>query len=191
MARIRVVRIPEELDRSIEDAAEKSGSTVESFLIFSALFYLELVDRGDIMSHTQEKHLEFIRLAATGMSLRKIGSAIRVSHGTLVGWNRKYAGRISEMCSGEMDQLLEELAEARTQRVAKIARQIRRVEEELQERDLSKISTGTLMRLDLAYRDQLRAEVQPMEIDVHVQEEISPSMMNYLKILGECAVITD
>lgn len=191
MARVRVVYIPEELDKNIEDAASRSDSTVEGFLIFSALFYLELVAGGFIMAHTQEKHREFIRLAATGMSLRKIGSAIRVSHGTLVGWHRKYSGRISEMCSDDMDQVLKAWAEVKNQRIAKIARQIRKVEEELLERDLSKITTASLMRLNLAYRAELRQEVQPMEFDIHLQESLSPDMVNYLKILKGCAEITD
>lgn len=187
MPRAQVVRIPEELDKRIEDAASRSKGTVEGFLIFCALFYLELVDGGFIMAHTREKHLEFIRLAAKGMSLRSIGSAIGVSHGTICGWKRKYAGRISEMCSGDMDIVLKAWAEAKNQRIAKVAERIRQVEEELVTRDLTKVSTSSLMRLHLAYRSELRAEVQPVEINVQVDQTTA----NYMAILAECGVMTE
>ena len=193
MPRAQVVRIPEELDLGMKEYLEGaaggsgswSGSAVEAFMIFSALFYIELVREGQIMAHSQEKHQQFIRLAASGRSLRSIGSAIQVSHGTLVGWKRKYAGRIAEMCSGDMDQLLDAWAEAKNQRIAKLAEQIARVEEELLERDLGKVSTGTLMRLVIRYREALRAEVEPMEINVQVDSSTS----NYLAILEKCGVL--
>lgn len=186
MPRMQVVRIPEELDLSmqeyLEGAACDSGSAVEGFMIFSALFYIELVREGEIMAHTQEKHREFIRLAASGRSLRSIGSAIHVSHGTLCGWKRKYAGRISKMCSDDMDVVLEAWAEAKNQRIAKLADQIRRVEEEVLTRDFSEISTAALMRLGIRYREQLRLEVEPVE--VHLQEDSTTT--NYLAILQRC-----
>ena len=191
MLRAQVVRIPEELDLDmkeyLEGAACEYGAAVEGFMIFSALFYLELVREGQIMSHRQEKHQQFIRLAASGRSLRSIGSAIGVSHGTLVGWNRKYAGRISELCSDDMDIVLKAWAEAKNQRIAKLADQIRRVEEEVLTRDLSDISTGALMRLGIRYREQLRLEVEP--VVVNVQRDSTTE--NYLAILQKCAVIED
>lgn len=187
MPRMQVVRIPEELDKSIEDAASECGSTVEGFILFSVAFYLELLQGGFIVAHTQEKHQEFIRLAASGRSLRSIEGIIGVSHGTAVAWNRKYSGRICEMCSGDMDQVLEACAEAKNQRIAKLAQQISRVEEEVLTRDITEIPTASLMRLGIRYREQLRLEVSPVEVSVKVDS----TTQNYLAILQKCAVIDE
>lgn len=186
MPRKLVVRIPEELDLRIQEylklAACDSGSAVAGFMIFSALFYIELVEAGEIMAHTQEKHQEFIRLAASGRSLRSIGSAIGVSHATLSGWKRKYAGRISELCSDDMEVVLKAWAEAKNQRIAKLADQISRVEEEVLTRDLSEVPTAILMRIGIRYREQLRLEIEPVEVQI----QSDSTTMNYLEILEKC-----
>lgn len=191
MPRMQVVRVPDQLDLRMQEYLERtgcvSGSAVEGFIIFSALFYIELVEAGEIMAYAQEKHLEFIRLAASGRSLRSIGSAIGVSHGTLCGWKRKYADRICELCSDDMDIVLEAWAEAKNQRIAKLAQQILRVEEEVLTRDLSEISTGTLMRLGIRYREQLRLEVEPVEVSV----QMDSTTTNYLAILKQCGRVAE
>lgn len=195
MPRMQVVRIPEDLDlrmeKYLQDAAagsgSVSGSAVEGFMIFSALFYIELVEAGEIMAYSQEKHLEFIRLAASGRSLRSIEGVIGVSHGTAVAWKRKYAGRICDMCSGDMEIVLEAWAEAKNQRIAKLAEQIARVEDEVLKRDLSEIATGALMRLGIRYREQLRLEVNPVEVSVAMDSTTT----NYLAILKQCGRVVE
>jgi hypothetical protein len=86
-----------------------------------------------------------------------------------------------------MDIVLEAWAEAKNQRIAKLAQQISRVEEEVLTRDLSEISTASLMRLGIRYREQLRLEVNPVEVSVAMDSTTT----NYLAILKQCGRATE
>jgi len=181
MPRVVVLRIPEVLQDRIEMEAHSSQSSVEGFLIFCAVFYLE-TKGGDIVSYGNDKICDFIRLAATGMSLRRIESDIGVSHGTAVAWNRKYGGRIIEMSKADVDEVLEEWKESRTHRIAKLARTVKVLEENIAERDLSEIPTKVLLKMNLAYRRELRSQIDPQAVNVRV----SAGVEAYQRIVDRC-----
>ncbi len=102
----------------------------------------------------QETVARFICLRAQGWTFDRIAAELKVSKPTLIGWSRQHQFEIQNLRAIETEALAEKCFASRQQRWEQLARDLRRVEDELAKRDLSDIPTARL--LTLAAR--LRAE---------------------------------
>jgi hypothetical protein len=102
---------------------------------------------------------KFLELRAQGKSLRAIEIEIGKNRGTLAKWESECKEELENLQAIELEALREEYrltAQARTER---FGRQLRRITEELENRDLSDIPTPKLVDLAIKLDTKLREEV--------------------------------
>lgn len=183
---IHVMRVPDRIEDRIQDEVAQHGSDVHSFILFCVVFYLELI-QGEDMAYDNVVRGRFMRLAATGMSLRKVEDVLGISHGTAVAWNKKFAGQICEMSNGDLDAMLTEWSELRNQRIGKLAMHLMVMEEDLLTRDLSEIPTKVLLKLVLDFRQELRESVEPQEVSLRIAAGVNA----YQTIVERCFIVPE
>ncbi|HZM86356.1 MAG TPA: hypothetical protein VFF31_07335 [Blastocatellia bacterium] len=94
-----------------------------------------------------EKQQKFIQLRSQGWSFARIAQELDVAKGTLIALSRKLQFEIQNQRALELEALQEQLVASREARARALAEHLYRVEQELQKRDLSQVSTGRLFGL--------------------------------------------
>jgi hypothetical protein len=102
----------------------------------------------------QETVQRFIQLRAAGWSYHRIAAEINVSKPTLIHWSRQHQTEIQNLRALETEALADRCFAPREQRWSDLGAQLRRIEAELAQRDLSKVPTSQLISL----ASRLRAE---------------------------------
>jgi len=105
-----------------------------------------------------EKQQKFIQLRSQGWSFARIAQELDVAKGTLIGLSRKLQFEIQNQRALELEALQEQLVASREARARALAEHLHRVEQELQKRDLSQVSTGRLFGLAESLRRQILHE---------------------------------
>jgi hypothetical protein len=104
------------------------------------------------------KQQRFIQLRSQGWSFARIAAELDVAKGTLITLSRKLHFEIQNQRAIELEALQEQLIASREARARALAAQLQRVEQELQKRDLSQVSTGRLFGLAESLRRQILRE---------------------------------
>ncbi len=107
----------------------------------------------------------FIELRAKGLSYDKISGELGVSKPTLIKWCAELSKEVSEAKILELDALLEQFELAKAQRVKAFAKLLKKVNEELVQRDFSKVRTEKLLEMALALDKKLVEEIQSISCD--------------------------
>ena len=92
------------------------------------------------MKDTETKH-RFIELRAKGHSYDNIAHELDVSKPTLLAWGAELSKEISEAKIIELDAILEHFELMKVARVKSLVTFLKKVETELEKRDLSNVST--------------------------------------------------
>ena len=106
----------------------------------------------------EQKKAQFVQLRARGLSYAKIASQLRVSKSTLSNWNQELEAQIVQAKAMELEALQEEYFLLKEGRIRLLGDQLKAIQEEIGNRDLSKVSTDRLMELQLRYFGELKGE---------------------------------
>ncbi len=103
----------------------------------------------------QETIARFIFMRSQGWSFNRIAVDLKISKPTLIKWSRQHQFAIRNMRATETEALAERVFGERHLRWEALARQLKRMEEEIETRDLEEIPASRLH----AIAAQLRAEI--------------------------------
>jgi hypothetical protein len=101
---------------------------------------------------------KFLELRAQGKSLRAIEIEIGTNRGTLAKWESECKEELENLKAMELEVMREEYSLTMQARIERFGRQLQRVTEELENRDLSDIPTPRLVDLAIKLDTKLREE---------------------------------
>ena len=103
----------------------------------------------------QENIARFIMLRSQGWSFNRIAVELQISKPTLIQWSRQHQFEIANLRATETEALAERIFRQRHERWEVLARQLKRLEDEIEKRDIEEIPASRLH----AIAAQLRAEI--------------------------------
>ncbi len=118
----------------------------------------------------------FLNERAKGRSLSSIAKEVGVSRQTLANWEREHEEEVQNLRAMELDALAEAYWMKMQGRIKLIGESLRRVEEELEQRDLSKVPTAKLFELELKLVNELRKE--PSTVSILSEEQIEQAILH-------------
>lgn len=107
----------------------------------------------------QETIARFIFLRSQGWSFNRIQIELNVSKPTLIKWGRQHQFEIANLRATETEALAERVFRQRHERWEVLARQLRRLEEEIEKRDLEEIPASRLHAIAAALRAEIHREM--------------------------------
>jgi hypothetical protein len=118
--------------------------------------------------HPKHKKDEFLYLRSQNWSLNRISKEIGVCRTTLVEWNREFGPALRVIRSIDLDELHEQILNARRQDLARLVEHQSAIEKELASRTLEDLPTEKLFRLAALVREevnQARVETRDLAAD--------------------------
>jgi transposase-like protein len=112
---------------------------------------IEDLGKGEQKSH-------FIHLRAKGYSFAKIAKELGVAKSTLSNWNQELQEEIAQAKAMELEALQEEYFLLKEGRIKLLGEQLKAIQEEIGNRDLSQVNTDRLLELQLRYFGELKGE---------------------------------
>ena len=100
----------------------------------------------------------FIMLRSQGWSFNRIAVELQVSKPTLIKWSRQHQFEIANLRATETEALAERVFRQRHERWEVLARQLKRLEEEIEKRDLEEIPASRLHGIAAALRAEINRE---------------------------------
>jgi len=117
-----------------------------------------------------ENIARFILLRTQGWSFNRIAVELQISKPTLIKWGRQHQFEIANLRATETEGLAERVFRQRHERWEVLARQLKRLEDEIEKRDLDEIPAARLHGIAAA----LRAEINRELGHVHFTEGTKP-----------------
>jgi hypothetical protein len=114
----------------------------------------------------QEAIKRFIFMRSQGWSFNRLALELQVSKPTLIKWSREYRFEINNLRATETEALAETVFGVRHERWRRLAAQLKRLEDEIEKRDLEEIPASRLHGIAA----QLRAEINREFTPVHFAE---------------------
>lgn len=109
-------------------------------------------------------------MRSQGVCLARIAEILEVSRGTIVQWSRKFHVEIQNLRAMELEALREHLRSSPENEARALAHELRRVEEEIRQRDLTQVPTPRLYSLAKCLRSQLDALLGSREFTTPFEE---------------------
>lgn len=106
----------------------------------------------------QEMKLDFIRMRAEGQSYEKIAQTLHISKATCTAWERELKTEITRLQQEGLNELYTTYGMAKEARIRRIGDTLHRIDEALQEADLTAIAPERLLDYKLKYAQALRDE---------------------------------
>lgn len=106
----------------------------------------------------QEMRREFIRFRAEGQSYERIAEALHISKATCTAWERELKAEISRLQQEGLNELYTSYGMAKEARIRRIGDTLRRLDEALEEVDLTAIAPEKLLDYKLKYAQTLKEE---------------------------------
>jgi hypothetical protein len=106
----------------------------------------------------QETMARFILMRSQGWSFNRIAVELNVSKPTLIKWGRQHQFDIANLRATETEALAERIFRQRHERWEVLARQLKRLEEEIEKRDLEEIPASRLHAIAAALRTEINRE---------------------------------
>lgn len=101
----------------------------------------------------------FIDLRAKGFSFDNIAKELKMSKQTLIDWSKELQEEIANRKAIELESLYETYYLLKEYRLKNFGSLLNKIEQELQNRDLSDVATDKLLELFLKYNTQLKEEI--------------------------------
>ena len=117
-----------------------------------------------------ETQQRFVLLRSQGWSFARIATELNVAKGTLINWSRKFQFEITNQRAIELEALQEQLVATREIRARACGEQLKRIEAELAQRDLSELSTSRLFALARLLRRDILHETGPLQFTSQINE---------------------
>jgi len=123
------------------------------------------------MSKTLDDKQQFIELRAKGYSFTKIAEELGISKPTLINWSQEETTNkdIHNLHTLHMDELQEKYAMTKRHRIAVFGEVLNRAKAELDNRDLSTLSTDKLITLVIKLSDTLKQDETELELHGDVE----------------------
>ena len=112
----------------------------------------------------QETIARFIFLRSQGWSFNRITQELGISKPTLIKWGRQHQFEIRNLRATETEALFERVFGQRHQRWESLAAQLKKIEAEIEKRDLEEIPASRLHGIAA----QLRAEIKKETASEHI-----------------------
>jgi transposase len=119
---------------------------------------------------TPEQQQRFVELRARGLSFDKIATEMGVSRRCLINWSRKLQFEIQNERALALEALQHDCIATPEERARFAGNQLQRVLHELQNRDLSRLSTSRLFSLADSFRRQVIQETGHVRFSTPVRE---------------------
>lgn len=116
----------------------------------------------------------FVMLRSQGWSFSRIATELDVSKPTLIKWSREQQFAIQNLRATETEALAEKIFKPLAHRWEAMARDLARVEEELDKRKLDDIPTLRLFALVAALREKIANETGPVNFLEAEEDELDP-----------------
>jgi hypothetical protein len=120
--------------------------------------------------HSPETVQRFIELRAQGWTYARLMVELNVTKPTLIAWSRKYQFEIQNLHAIELEALREKWLASTTDRVNALGEQLRRIQSELEKRDLSTLSTPQLMSAARNLQRQIEHATGPLQFTVPLND---------------------
>ena len=120
--------------------------------------------------HDEKTVNRFIGLRASGWTYARLMTELNVSKPTLIAWSRKYQFQIQNLKAIDLEALREKWLASTAERVNALGEQLRKVETELAQRDVSSLTTAQLHTLARNLRRQIEQATGPMQFTSPVSE---------------------
>lgn len=120
-------------------------------------------------AHDKER---FIELRAEGRSYADIAAELGASKTTVIGWGKELHREVTNAQTLRLDALINTYAVAKAKRVEVFGKKLDAIMDELDNRDLSDLSTHQLLKLALDYGDRLKAEDTPLTMQGDQPEDV-------------------
>ena len=120
--------------------------------------------------HSPETIQRFIELRAQGRTYAQLMAELNVTKPTLIAWSRKHQFEIQNLRAIELEALRDKWLASTTERVNSLGEQLRRVESELANRDLTGLSTTQLMAAARMLRRQIEQATGPLEFTLPLDD---------------------
>lgn len=131
---------------------------------------------------TADKKREFIRLRAERLSYSRISAQLHISKSTCTAWEQELEEEVAARQNERLQELYTEYGMAKEDRIRQLGESLKKVNEALQEADLSQVPPDRLLKLKLDYTEALRREY-PAEA-LRVEDGGSFSLLSaYLDLL--------
>jgi len=140
------------------------------------------------MAKTVDEQTKFIELRAKGLSFDKIAQEIKTSKPTFLKWQKEFIGKISEAKFLHFESLAEQFYLLKQQRLEYLAELYQKLKQELESRDLSKITTEKLIEIYFKTENRLLDEFGTIK---HTTSETVPDEFNYDDLLLNKTVKTE
>lgn len=118
---------------------------------------------------SEELQQRFIILRAGGKSFARIAEELNVSKPTLIDWSRKFQFEINNLKAVEAEALRERHLASREERLHFMAQNLKRIESEIVQRDLSEIPTARLFALASSLRGEISREIGEVQFSANVK----------------------
>ena len=106
-----------------------------------------------------ETTARFIFLRSQGWSFNRIAAELNVSKPTLIKWSRQHQFDIANLRATETEALAERVFRQRQDRWEFLARQIKRLEDEIEKRALDELPIARLHSIAAGLRAEIKQEV--------------------------------
>jgi len=110
----------------------------------------------------QETIARFIFLRAQGWSFNRIAVELSISKPTLIKWSRQHQFEIANLRATETEALAERVFRQRHERWESLARQLKKLEEEIEKRNLEEIPASRLHAIAASLRAEINREMGPV-----------------------------
>lgn len=111
------------------------------------------------MAKDAETKEKFVELRAQDWSYARISQELNVSKQTLIQWGDLLKWRIQQAQYINLQTTLEKYALVKQQKIENLAKELKRIDDELAKRDLGKLSYKELLDLRSNYKKELDREV--------------------------------
>lgn len=111
-----------------------------------------------------QKRAEFIRLRAEGYSIKSAAKELSIAARTCERWDKEYREQISILKAEQLKDLYREYEATKEARIKKLGRSLQKIEDALEECNLSETPPGVLLSLKLKYIEQLSKEYKEAEM---------------------------
>jgi len=100
----------------------------------------------------------FLELRAQGLSFYKIAQELKVSKQTLINWGKEFKLELDNLKAFEMDKLQKEYHIAKTERIKLFGEKIKKINKELDNKELKNLSIEKLLDYLLKFTNELKKE---------------------------------
>ncbi len=127
----------------------------------------------------------FIMLKAKGFSYTKIANELHLSKGTLTSWNRELESEIAEFRGLQLEELYQEYFMYKESRIKKLGEVLKKIDGEIQKRDLTDIPTEKLLDFQIKYIKELKEEF------VESKEDDNRTKMNEIDEISAGCILNE